>query len=363
MGGKSSCGSFGSRGILKLRHSLNRGNQRIYYLLLFMIFLLLVNNIPLNCKNSRITLNPITEICVSDEPNAPILLAPSNGSVIEDTTPEFSWSVSSGASSYTLQLDNSSSFSSPNLIIIEDIIDTSFVMTTELQHGHWYWRVRGVNASGLGEFSATWEFSIIPSRTTITYPFPAYLIVIPILVISVVVLSFILVNKRKKSRISLQEKEGAGFLSPRSATIVMILVGLLTPYALLTQSFYDSSTMEHYSIIQLGAVFWQIYLATDTLRIEFLSGPELGFSMIVLVFHLAYALSIYEYLLGKQKMIRVILFWVLSQIPIFVLSIPRYMSGAFPGPLYYIGPTFITLITGYIILKLMSHSDQELWTS
>ena len=91
--------------------------------------------------------------------SAPDLFSPTNGSTISDTTPIFSWSSVSGASSYHIQVDDDSGFSS--LEIDETVSSTSHTPGSALPDGAiTYWRVRASNPYGSGPWSAVWEFTI-----------------------------------------------------------------------------------------------------------------------------------------------------------------------------------------------------------
>lgn len=78
-------------------------------------------------------------------PTAPVLSAPSNGTATNDQTPDFSWSPASYAVSYEIQIDDSSSFTSP--ILQSGTSATTSYTATEISSGTRYWRVRGVNSA------------------------------------------------------------------------------------------------------------------------------------------------------------------------------------------------------------------------
>ena len=306
--------------------------------------------------------NPIIGFRTSSLPNAPVLLSPVNGSNIEDTTPEFSWSESIGASSYTLQLDNNSSFSSPTMMTVDEIQGTSFTITTELQHGRWFWRVRAANVSGFGEYSEIWEFAVIPSRTAITDNTFATVFIVVAAIVSVIGLVFTIVRTYRKNLHLPHPKVATQLISPRNATILVVAVGVIAPYAILYQTFTDPITSDLYQTVNLVAVFWQFLATADASHLEIISGFEMAFSIVVLIFHLIFALSINEYLRRKSTVLRVFIFWIVSQIPVLALSLPRYLTGSYPGSVFYIGPTFIALITGLILMKLVPHDKKDSWT-
>jgi putative hemolysin len=101
---------------------------------------------------------------------APALLSPSNGSSTCDDTPTFDWSSVSGATSYRIQVDNSSTFSSPEIDTTTSSSD--YTPTTALALDTYYWRVLAINVCGEGSWSAPWSFTILstPSAPSLSSP-------------------------------------------------------------------------------------------------------------------------------------------------------------------------------------------------
>lgn len=101
-------------------------------------------------------------------PTAPALLAPANA----DTPPQpitFDWTDVAGAASYTIQIDDSSAFSSP--LERNASVTTSMYATTDLSTATHFWRVRGVNSLGAaGPWSAVRSFTpqAAPPPATLT---------------------------------------------------------------------------------------------------------------------------------------------------------------------------------------------------
>ena len=91
-------------------------------------------------------------------PTAPTLLSPGNGSSTCDTTPTFDWSTVSGATSYRIQVDNNSDFSSPE--IDTTTTNSDYTPGTALAPNTYYWRVRASNSCGNGTWSAVWHFDL-----------------------------------------------------------------------------------------------------------------------------------------------------------------------------------------------------------
>jgi hypothetical protein len=90
-------------------------------------------------------------------PAAPTLLAPANA----DTPAQpitFDWSDAAGAASYTIQIDDSNTFTAP--LEREATLTSSMYATTDLSTATHFWRVRGVNSAGTaGPWSAVRSFT------------------------------------------------------------------------------------------------------------------------------------------------------------------------------------------------------------
>lgn len=101
-----------------------------------------------------------TSVSITLEELTPTLITPSNGSIISDDTLEFDWSDVNAASVYELEVDNDSSFSSPE-IDDENLSSSSYTATSSLSDGIYYWRVRCRDSYGnWGGFSDVWDFTI-----------------------------------------------------------------------------------------------------------------------------------------------------------------------------------------------------------
>jgi hypothetical protein len=91
-------------------------------------------------------------------PAAPTLVSPSNG----DSPPQpitFQWNIASGAATYTIQVDDSSSFSAPLVREQQNITDVRYAINSLATTQH-FWRVRGVNTAGVaGAWSAVRSFT------------------------------------------------------------------------------------------------------------------------------------------------------------------------------------------------------------
>ncbi|MFB0499838.1 MAG: OmpL47-type beta-barrel domain-containing protein [Candidatus Hadarchaeaceae archaeon] len=99
----------------------------------------------------------ITELII---PAAPTLISPENGITIDKLTPTFDWADVAGAISYTLKVATDNNFS--NIVYTQTTIESTATIseTEKLSYGiHYYWRVRGTNAAGSGDWSPTWSFT------------------------------------------------------------------------------------------------------------------------------------------------------------------------------------------------------------
>ena len=104
-------------------------------------------------------------------PSAASPSSPTDGSSTCDTTPGFTWSSASGATSYRIQVDDSASFGSPEMDSTTP--NTSYTPGTDLSPGAYYWRVQASSACGDATWSPVWTFTILPTPSTPTPSSPA----------------------------------------------------------------------------------------------------------------------------------------------------------------------------------------------
>jgi len=98
-------------------------------------------------------------------PAPPVLSAPTNGATGVSLTPTLSWSASSGATSYTVQVSISNAFNS--FAYNQTVTTTSATVSSALAANTvYYWRVSATNAGG------TSAFSTVSSFTTAAAPAP-----------------------------------------------------------------------------------------------------------------------------------------------------------------------------------------------
>ncbi|MBD3158203.1 MAG: hypothetical protein GF309_05380 [Candidatus Lokiarchaeota archaeon] len=341
--------------------------KRIKFICLFVVstMMLVVITSLVQCEPVQMARNNHQSECViSDVPEAPTPLSPTNGSYTENKRPEFEWSESAGASSYTLQLDLNTSFSSSNLTEIDDLESTSYIPTTDLAHGRWYWRVRAQNASGPGLFSEVMTFSIIPSRTV---PSPNGLADFIIPLVSAVCITGIVTVIYRKYQGHLGEQQDSGsrrILSPIQAGIVLFLVGLLVPDSLRIMIYTEPSTSELAMRLYSGTVFWSLRVTQESLQLQPIRSEGIAFSVFTVIFQLIFVLQVIEYCRGHTTKLKTFAAWLLSQLPVFVSALPAFLGDIRISlrSISYTGPTFATLVAGYIMMRVVGpNTTDEPW--
>jgi hypothetical protein len=120
-------------------------------------------------------------------PVTPALISPANGTVNAPLNTILAWNPSSGATSYRVQLSNTTSFALVNDTTLDT---TSRVVSLLSTSTTYYWRVYAINVSGVSAWSSVWSFSTITtsvlsqktaayskgisfSNSAITYDLPA----------------------------------------------------------------------------------------------------------------------------------------------------------------------------------------------
>jgi hypothetical protein len=91
-------------------------------------------------------------------PVPPTLTSPSNGATGVSTAPTVTWNASGEATSYHLQVSESSSFST-TVVNQSGITGTSYDVTGLNNSTLYYWRVNATNASGTSSYSTAWSFT------------------------------------------------------------------------------------------------------------------------------------------------------------------------------------------------------------
>jgi hypothetical protein len=105
-------------------------------------------------------------------PAIPIVVSPSDGSLLIPTTVPLVWRKSTAAISYFVQVSTQPDFSSVFINQI-NITDTTFLISNLANGVQYYWRVGAYNANGVSNYSAATKFttaSITIPAPTLIYP-------------------------------------------------------------------------------------------------------------------------------------------------------------------------------------------------
>jgi C1A family cysteine protease len=98
-------------------------------------------------------------------PPAVALSSPANGATVSTSTAMLSWNSASGAISYNVALDTSSSFTTP---VTWNVSTTSQTTSTLVENTTYYWRVASVNAGGSSPWSPVFSFTTRKPQVTLT---------------------------------------------------------------------------------------------------------------------------------------------------------------------------------------------------
>lgn len=105
-------------------------------------------------RSATLTINPSG----SSTPSAPTLASPANGATGVTQPVTLDWSDVTGATSYEVQIDNSSTIAAP--LVANPTVTASQASMSGLPAQQLWWRVRARNASGVfGPFSAARQFT------------------------------------------------------------------------------------------------------------------------------------------------------------------------------------------------------------
>jgi hypothetical protein len=87
------------------------------------------------------------------------LLSPGQGEVFRGGLPPLMWRSATAALTYEVEVGLDSSFA---VIAVGPVAlaETTFAPVIPLSPGRYYWRVRGLNAGGPGEWSGVWSFDV-----------------------------------------------------------------------------------------------------------------------------------------------------------------------------------------------------------
>jgi len=90
---------------------------------------------------------------------APSLVSPANDArFAPGATITFDWSDVTGAASYTIEIDDSSTIAAP--LVLSQTVTASQFATSTLPTRRMWWRVRANNAAGAGAWSAVRRFEV-----------------------------------------------------------------------------------------------------------------------------------------------------------------------------------------------------------
>jgi hypothetical protein len=116
-------------------------------------------------KTASLTVNPDAPP-TPVTPTAPTLLSPASNAKVAQPI-NFDWSDVSGATSYEIQIDDSSNFTAP--LTLSQTVSVSQATVTGLPAQRLFWRVRAFNSAGVaGPFSASSRFTAQAAPTTTT---------------------------------------------------------------------------------------------------------------------------------------------------------------------------------------------------
>ncbi|HKG46328.1 MAG TPA: hypothetical protein VKB02_06365, partial [Pyrinomonadaceae bacterium] len=112
-------------------------------------------------RTASLTINPDT--APAPTPGAPALLSPASNAKVAQPI-NFDWSDVSGATSYELQIDDSSNFTAP--LTLSQRVSVSQATVTGLPAQRLFWRVRAFNSAGVaGPFSTSRRFTAQAAST------------------------------------------------------------------------------------------------------------------------------------------------------------------------------------------------------
>ena len=117
------------------------------------------------------TWSPVRKFTTGSLPAVPVLLSPLNGAANQSITPTLSWNSSNGATSYSLQVSTSNSFT--DFIFNQSGITYLNQQISGLNSStNYYWRVNAVNGFGSSDWTAPWNFTtgIPPSPPILSFP-------------------------------------------------------------------------------------------------------------------------------------------------------------------------------------------------
>ncbi len=106
-----------------------------------------------------------------DRPSPPLLATPLQDESGVATTVPLRWHTQANAMVYELQVANNNDFSAPLIVHQIGLSDTFYTIKNLKNQTRYYWRVRGANPGGWGEFSETRSFMPgLPTAPLLAFP-------------------------------------------------------------------------------------------------------------------------------------------------------------------------------------------------
>jgi predicted GH43/DUF377 family glycosyl hydrolase len=104
-------------------------------------------------------------------PGKPLLYSPPNGTVTNENTPTFQWTIGANADNHQLLVDNDPDFSSPVENVLLESSDNSYLVTTPLADDNYSWQVIAINENGENP-SDVWTYVVdkVPPSVSSTTP-------------------------------------------------------------------------------------------------------------------------------------------------------------------------------------------------
>ena len=105
-------------------------------------------------------------------PPQPVLASPANGATGVSTNPTLTWSASTGAISYRLQVSTDANFGT-TVVDQGNISTTSYSATGLAVNRQYFWHVNATSSGGTSTFSAAWSFTTgsVPTGLAAAYAF------------------------------------------------------------------------------------------------------------------------------------------------------------------------------------------------
>jgi hypothetical protein len=117
-------------------------------------------------NNTALTVANFRASCAG--PATPTLSSPPDGGSMCSAAPAFDWSSVNGATSYRIQVDDDTGFSSP--VISTTTAASYYAHGAPLPLDTYYWRVEASNASGHSPWSEVWDFSTVECNERVYLP-------------------------------------------------------------------------------------------------------------------------------------------------------------------------------------------------